>query len=277
MSPTSRDLGGIRVVAPGSYDVREALAVRIRSLPGDPGHAREVAEDAVLESIRQRGLEDQRVDLSPRAGGDPDPGPASDRPMVAGIDVDVTAEEDAVVHRERVRRVHDRQRPRLPRGGTTHVRRSHRLRPPNPDHRPAREREGPDDAALRARHRSTHDPRHHHPQPRRPDDAQPARVRTATVELERVGRQGGLRRLDERRDPLGGPGAVDRSHRPHDQPQPRAAPPFSRATSSSSHSPAMATQGPNEWTIRRTNRNFRQRSTLEAPTEAMQVGFGKLW
>ena len=34
---------------------------------------------------------------------------------------------------------------------------------------------------------------------------------------------------------------------------------------------------PTKWTIRRTNRNFRQRSTLEAPTEAMQVGFGKLW
>ena len=69
MPPTSFASEGVRVVVPGSYDVRQAS--RARALPGDPGFEHQVAKDAIVASLEDSGLVTmQRLDLSPRRDRD---------------------------------------------------------------------------------------------------------------------------------------------------------------------------------------------------------------
>ncbi|WP_410505922.1 esterase/lipase family protein, partial [Intrasporangium sp.] len=101
MPPTSFESEGVRVVVPGSYDVRESS--RARALPGEPGFEQTVARDAILASLEDSGLEPvQRLDLTPQRtrdlAGERRAGP---KEGTATVEVDVAADEDAVVLLER--------------------------------------------------------------------------------------------------------------------------------------------------------------------------------
>ena len=101
MPPTSFASEGVRVVVPGSYDVRESS--RARALPGEPGFEQQVAKDAIVASLEDSGLVTvQRLDLSPRHDRDlPGAAPGRPSPGMAMVEVEVGAEEDAVVLLER--------------------------------------------------------------------------------------------------------------------------------------------------------------------------------
>ncbi|HEX5969763.1 MAG TPA: CHAT domain-containing protein [Intrasporangium sp.] len=101
MPPTSFASEGVRVVVPGSYDVREAS--RARALPGEPGFEQQVAKDAIVASLEDSGLVPmQRLDLAPRRDRElPGAGPGRPSRGVAMVEVDVGSEEDAVVLLER--------------------------------------------------------------------------------------------------------------------------------------------------------------------------------
>lgn len=96
MPPTSLERPGVRVVAPPSYDVRETRARRVRALPGEPGYGATVGKDSLVSALRESGLEQlQSVELTPRRTRGLDAGDAAGG--TATIDVDVAADEDAVV------------------------------------------------------------------------------------------------------------------------------------------------------------------------------------
>ena len=105
MPPTSFAGDGVRAVAPESYDVRDSP--RVRALPGEPGFEQDAGRAAVIASLEESGLDPvERLDLVPRRSRDlPDapPGgaPAAERERRATLEVDVGAEQDAVVLLER--------------------------------------------------------------------------------------------------------------------------------------------------------------------------------
>lgn len=101
MPPTSFASEGVRVVVPGSYEVRESA--RARALPGEPGFEQTVARDTILASLQDSGLEPvQRLDLTPRRTRDlAGRSPAGPSRGTATVEVDVAADEDAVILLER--------------------------------------------------------------------------------------------------------------------------------------------------------------------------------
>ncbi|MGN6753503.1 MAG: DUF7379 domain-containing protein [Intrasporangium sp.] len=94
--PVSSFAGGaVRVEHPSSYGARPAG--RARSLPGEPGYESQVSKDALLDALGDNGFEHvQSIDVTPlrsRSPGTPD----TRRTQALSVDVDVAADQDAVV------------------------------------------------------------------------------------------------------------------------------------------------------------------------------------
>ena len=89
----------MRVTAPTSYDVEPAS--RSRGLPGEAVDPAALAKDAIVAALEDSDLTlMDRVDLLPRGSRDLDEPPSNRRGTVK-LDVDVPADEDAVVLMER--------------------------------------------------------------------------------------------------------------------------------------------------------------------------------
>ncbi len=94
--------GTLRVTTPRSYDAQPAGARKDRGLPGDPGAATETSKDALVAALKDSDLTlVERVDLSPRRARDLGDKPASNRTGKVKLEVDLPADEDAVVLLER--------------------------------------------------------------------------------------------------------------------------------------------------------------------------------
>ena len=97
--------GAVRVTAPVSYDAEPVAEGGTRRLPGEPGYDATLVTDTIVDALADSDLVLlTRVDLTPRATRDlaDHDGPAGDDGAgTVTFDVDVAADEDAVVLMER--------------------------------------------------------------------------------------------------------------------------------------------------------------------------------